>query len=397
MNSGQLTMGGDWLNPEMLRWAREWRGRTIEEVAAKFKKEPEQIIAWETSAARPTVKQARKLADFYGRSFVEFFLPEPPKMRERKPLTDFRMHRGVEEPVEHRDVQLILDWAEAKRDSALDLFADIGEPVPEVPKGLFATTEENPEEVAANVRKILDFPVEQQMEMKKADAYKLPSILRQKIEHAGILTLKNSELNKHQIRGVCIAKFPLPVIVCGSEAATAQAFTLVHELAHITLQQGGVSGFPQLAYFKAQPVERWCDQFAAAFLMPLDAVTQLLGEAKKQPSDSIDDAILASCASAFRVSPHAMLIRLVHLGYVASRYYWEKKRPEFDEQEASAGSFGRSPYYGSRYRNAVGDLYTGLVLQAWSSGRISNHNAAEYMGIKNIKHLRDVRSHYGAS
>jgi hypothetical protein len=42
-------------------------------------------------------------------------------------------------------------------------------------------------------------------------------------------------------------------------------------------------------------------------------------------------------------------------------------------------------------------MYTGLVLEAWSSGIITNHNAAEFMGIKNIAHLEEIRSRFGAA
>jgi hypothetical protein len=86
----------------------------------------------------------------------------------------------------------------------------------------------------------------------------------------------------------------------------------------------------------------------------------------------------------------------VHLGYVDSRYYWDVKRPQFDEEERNYSSFGIPSYYGSRYRASLGDFYTNLVIEAWSAGRITNHNAAEYMGIKNISHLFDIRDNLRA-
>ena len=64
-------------------------------------------------------------------------------------------------------------------------------------------------------------------------------------------------------------------------------------------------------------------------------------------------------------------------------------------KERNFKQFGRAEYYGTRYRNTLGDLYTGLVLQAWTSGRITNDNAAEFMGIKNFSHLNDIREHFG--
>ena len=63
-------MEENWLNPRMLEWARNWRGLSVDYVASKFKKTPEQILSWEQNKSIPTVKQARKLADLYGRAFI---------------------------------------------------------------------------------------------------------------------------------------------------------------------------------------------------------------------------------------------------------------------------------------------------------------------------------------
>ncbi|HEY6258029.1 MAG TPA: hypothetical protein VIY51_19775, partial [Xanthobacteraceae bacterium] len=52
-------------NAEMLRWARKWRGRSIDEVATKLKQPVRKIQDWENkeSGVVPTVLQARALAD----------------------------------------------------------------------------------------------------------------------------------------------------------------------------------------------------------------------------------------------------------------------------------------------------------------------------------------------
>jgi Zn-dependent peptidase ImmA (M78 family) len=125
----------------------------------------------------------------------------------------------------------------------------------------------------------------------------------------------------------------------------------------------------------------------------------VVGPLPAHPADRYDDVKLKRAARKMSVSEHAMLIRLVHLGYVAPAYYWKVKRPEFDHQEETYKGGGRSDYYGSRYRNQQGDLYTGLVLEAWATGRITNHNAAEFMGItgQTLRHLAEIRNHFGGS
>ena len=70
-----------WLNHRVLEWARNWRGKTIEEAAQKVDKSPQDIEAWEKGDGSPTVRQARILAAFYGRPFLEFIFSEIPKVR----------------------------------------------------------------------------------------------------------------------------------------------------------------------------------------------------------------------------------------------------------------------------------------------------------------------------
>ena len=84
-------------NAEILRWAREWRGRSIDEVATKLKQPVQKIQAWESkdSGERPTVGQARSLAALYERPFLEFFRNTRPPVQEPKLVPDFRRPRDA--------------------------------------------------------------------------------------------------------------------------------------------------------------------------------------------------------------------------------------------------------------------------------------------------------------
>ncbi len=394
MSANPSTTEERWLNPAVLKWAREWRGRTLEEAAEKAKKSVRDIEAWERGEKTPTVKQARNLAAFYDRPFLELLLPEPPELPEPISLPDYRTHRNMQRPSQNWELRNIQQWAATQRINALDLYSEIGEQPPAFPRILFARAGEAPGAAAARSREIIEFPIERQIRMTLEEAKKLPDILRQLFEAVGILTLRNTELVKFKVRGICIAEFPLPVMVFTRESPAAQAFTLVHEFAHVLRRQSGVSGTLNRRTASTN-VEGWCNRFTAAFLMPEDYLRLLIGPRPDRPAPTIRDAEFARYARSLRVSPHAMMIRLVDLGYVEADYYWNVKKPEFDKQEGTFKRGGQSPYYGSRYRGAQGDLYTGLVLEAWSSGRITNHNAAEFMGIKNLRHLDDVRDHFG--
>lgn len=373
----------------MLRWAREWRGRSIDDAAKKVGKKPQDILDWENSVSAPTVRQARELAHFYDRAFLEFFLPEPPPQKGANEIADFRIYKG-QQPDKTWELDSYHRWAESQRENALELFSELGEEPTKLPQGIFCTLATSPDVAAARAREILDFPIQEQTDLRSADMNDLPSILRRKFEAKGVLTFRESRLKGLGVRGICIAAFPLPAIVFTSESPAAQAFTLAHEFGHILLKESGITG-PRSAQYEQQPIEKWCDSFAAAFLMPFALVQALLGEKPDAPLPSISDESLESVARTIRVSTHAMLIRLVNLGYVASAYYWDVKRPQFAKAEAEYEGFGIPKFYANRFRTNLGDLYTGLVLDAWSSSRITNDTAAQYMGIKKFAYLEQIR------
>ena len=382
-------------NPDVLRWAREWRGRSVEEAAQKLNVNQDKLLAWEDGAGVPTVRQARLLAGFYERSFLEFFLSRIPNVVQTRLAPDFRLHKTAADPRGDREVQAIQDWAEDTRQSAIELFGVVGDDVPEIPAEFRATLASNPEWAASEARRFCGYPIEDQVALGSAERGRVARDIRRALERLGILVLKDSRLGKYEVRGLTLFALPLPIVVFGTEAPTAQAFTLAHELGHIALQQSAISGPPTArnARTEAEKSERWCDEFAGAFLIPASALGKMRAK-PNLPNPEISDDDLGRLANRFSVSRHAMLIRLVHLHYVAPEYYWDVKRPEFLRQEADFKGGGKAPYYGTRYRNSYGDTYTALVLEAWGNGRITNHNAAELMGIKNLDHLVDIRDNF---
>ena len=284
-------------------------------------------------------------------------------------------------------------WAEEQRLNALDLLEILGDTAPKFPDELYASLATNVDEVARKVRDFVQLPIKTQLALNSNEQRQLPDILRSYFSECGVLILKQSDLHKARTRGICLFAEPLSIIVYGNEAPSAQTFTIAHEFAHILLRQSAISGGPWFGNTnnKEKLVEDWCNRFAAAFLIPRQALDSEMVRPDK-PKEEIEDSVLESLAKRLSVSRHAMLIRLVTLGYVTPGFYWRKKRPIFVKEEQNYKSPPmRSAYYGSRYKNSLGNYYTGLVIEAWETGAISSHNAAEFMGIKNIAHLDDIR------
>ncbi|PJG50057.1 hypothetical protein CVM73_38405 [Bradyrhizobium forestalis] len=383
-------------NRDVLQWARKRVRLSVESAAKGAGVTPDHIQRWETGADLPTVKQARKLASVYDVPFMELLSKEQPKIKELELVPDFRLHSGAEAPNEQYELLLIQAEAEQTRLNALDLYDILGIKPPVLDDSFYWPLGKNHEAAATAVREALRLPMDEQYSRKGNDKAKFISAFRNYLERAGIITMKNSGLAAFGARGMCLFASSLPVLVFSKEAPTAQAFTLAHELGHVVLKESGISGPIGSAPSKTRErqVEDWCDGFAGAFLMPKTEIVRVLQPAPRRPERSIDDGKIAAVANAFCVSRHAALVRLVELGYVDQDFYWRVKRPQFLQQEKEFKGGGRPEYYGSRFRSSRGDLYTGLVLEAWSNGMITNHNAAEFMGIKNLAHLDDIRNHF---
>lgn len=381
-------------NPAMFRWARERLAIPVDEAAAKVSVAAVKLTEWEMGEAAPTVRQGRMLADAYGRHFLEFFAPHPPALPEVTLVPDFRSFANTRKTARDEvNLRAVQEWAEEVRGNTLALLELIGEQAPVLTSNLKFALSDNAETAAGIVREAMSFQLDEQTSLKSDEAYTLPGIIRRKIEQLGVLVLKQSGITKLGVRGICLFADPLPTIVFGNEAPGAQAFTLVHELGHVLLRQSGISGAPGGWGSGSANIEGWCNRFAASFLAPKDAIAEALAR-PDTPSEQISLGVLATLAKKFWISRHAMLIRLIDLGYVSANFYWKVMRPIFTKEEEEYKSFGRPPYYGKRFVGSRGEYYTSLVLEAWAQRRITAHNAAEYMGIDNLSHLIDIREDF---
>ena len=137
------------ITPEVLRWAVQRTGRTVEELSQQsdFKKLP----LWIAGTSEPTLRQAEKLAEKAHIPFPFLLLDRP--FESRIALPDFRTigSTGVSQPSPELeqvidDCQLRLDWyKEYAKDAGLDHIELLGK----------YTTANNPEEAAYILRSVI--------------------------------------------------------------------------------------------------------------------------------------------------------------------------------------------------------------------------------------------------
>lgn len=346
--------------PELLRWARERAGKPQEELVAKFEKLPE----WESGKAQPTFKQLEAFASAVHVPFGYLFLREPPD--ERLPIANFRTVRDA--PWSRPSPDLI-DTLHAmqRRQAWLREFlieCDAG-PLPFVASARLA---DDPDAVGRHIRRTLN--LEDGWGAGVHTWQDALNELRRLINGLGVMTAINDvvgnntgrRLNVGEFHGFALVDQFAPLIfVNGADSKSAQMFTMAHELAHIWLGEGGLSGFERLLP-GGTDVEDWCNRAAAEFLVPAGELQDRWEEVRRiqHPFDAL--------GRPFRVSPVVAARRAMDLNLIDCAAFFEFHE-HYSKREQRCG-----PPRGNFHdiQNArVGERFATFVMRAAKEGQIS--------------------------
>lgn len=379
------------VNPALLRWARIESGLEPETVAKRLKfNDASKLEAWEAGKAKPTLRQAERLANIYKRPLGVFFLPHPPAV---PPLAaEYRRLPGIKPGQEPPELRLALRRLQRSRAVALDLLEETREPIQRF--GLRAHSSEPPEEVALRLRHALQVTVEEQKAF--GSEYVAWRTWRDRTERLGALVFQISGVPLEQARGVSILSDPLPVIGINSkETPDSRPFTLLHELVHLMLKKAGeerAAAEDRHSESEWQQIERFADAVSAATLLPAEAIldeplVQAQGSDPAWPTEEI-----TRLARKYRVTPLALMMRLVHLGQMNWAYYHEWRRQwEMLRRNRSKKSSEGGPSRVETILSRVGPRFASLVLRSLDQNVITGPMASDYLDLKpsHFKTLRD--------
>jgi Zn-dependent peptidase ImmA (M78 family) len=368
------------IQPKLIQWAQERSKVSEGDLCAKFPRYPE----WLDGSVQPTLKQLEKFAAQTYTPLGYFFLPEPPE--ERLPIPDFRTvaDQGVSRPSPHLldtifAIQLRQEWMRGFL---------VGQGEPPLAFVGSRSMEDSPDEVAREIRHTLG--LEARWSRSHATWEDALRALIQKIESIGVLVMINGvvENNTHrpldveEFRGFVLCDPHAPVIfINGRDAKAAQMFTLVHELAHLWLGQGGISDFNALLP-SGNAVEIYCNKVAAEFLVPAAEMKDAWEEVGRaaQPFERL--------ARFFKVSPVVVARRLLELELISRQrffdYYKEYKEAaaERDARRTGGGDFYRT--LGSR----LGRRFPSAVYSAAREGRLEYRDAYQLTGLSGSSYDR---------
>lgn len=378
------------VNPRIFSWARESAGLSLEEAADKLglksteKETAASKLARLERGERPISRSTLdKAAIAFRRPLITFYLQDPPKKAQE--IADFRTISGPrprEDAILSALIRDVMGRQQLLRDALLDdedflPITFIGSCVPS----------DGAQKVADKIREALGITPDSQKRAK--DASTLFADLRKATERAGIYVLLlgdlgsyHSDLGENIFRGMAFADKTAPFIVINdNDAPTARAFSLLHELAHMWINESGVSGTPELLSQSA--IEMFCNQVASLFLLPREAIQNVTVDRTQSTQEVL--ALIKKIAEDWNISQAAVAYRLMFGGLIS-------KAMASDVFKTLSGRRGEAtkllkkkdggPDYYVLCRSRLGTGLIGAVKRAMQQDSLTHTKAARILGVK---------------
>ncbi|MEU6069222.1 XRE family transcriptional regulator [Streptomyces sp. NPDC047082] len=355
------------INPDVLVWAMKQAGMSRGDLASEVDTDPVTVDAWMNGDDSPGLTQLRLIAKSLRRPTSLFFLSRVPSQQPVQ--TAFRSpigSRGVrtlssEERAEIRLAQRrqkIAMWAAEKVEEHLPV---------RLPRRL-----KSPESTAQSVQSWLRWDVKDQVSSSKSAVTKL---VRRSLEDQGVMIIQLS-MNSAACRGFSIYSETVPLIAYNSTShvAAARTFTILHELGHLLSHEQAVCDRPDDAE------ERWCDQFAAAFLIPEPHLLAYMEKYLKVGHVENDDIeSVRRISNRYGASFQCVALRLIDLGLAGWQLY---RAVSANPLEVDAPAFGGEPQTTHLVRiREYGVTYPRLLLAARDRGKLHDLDARKYLNV----------------
>jgi len=260
-----------------------------------------------------------------------------------------------------------------------------------------ATIDQKAGTVAASIASTLAFDYRRR-ELRRGDADTLFRTLRERAESVGVFVLLagdlgsyHTELSADVFRGFAISDEVAPfVVINDKDARAARSFTLVHELAHIWLDESGVSGVasPDTPHSPQDRIERFCNDVAGEFLLPDTALQEQPARPEAEDKQSAAD-IIQTLARDWSVSEPMVAYRLTRAGFVEKGIYrelveqyaarWQSHRQRQREQLRDTEG-GPNPHVVKRYK--LGNALLDVVRRTLRDNTLTHTKAAKLLGVK---------------
>lgn len=385
------------INPDIIPWACQHLNMTLKEFAHALNVSEQVVEAWRSGVKKPTLKQAQDIADKLLIPLGRLILEELPSLALE--AADFRTvgnHHVTNPSLElNATYNMALTRQAWYRDCAIENDYNPCSCVGSI--GLRTSVKE----AAGIIRKVL-VEDDSHLNGRKTWEKRFSSLIDSIEGKAGIMVMRNSivgnnssrPLSVEEFRGFAIPDAYAPLIfINGQDSRNAQLFTLIHEVVHIFLNRGGISGQDYLEASQ-NTVERYCNQVAAEFLVPEEGLLQNWHDSQKgNKPETVYDKIkqLASC---YQVSTMVMIIRCRSINLInnnEARNLWQREAEIVRSQKCTR--HGGSPY--QNIANRVSRLFARSIIWQAESMQIQLGDAFKLLTVKNYSAMQKLSEEVG--
>ena len=350
------------IKPELIQWARERGGHTLEEASQISKRYKD----WEEGKSQPTSKQLRTISKKFHVPFGYLYLSEPPK--EKLPIADFRtpLNGGLGKP----SPDLLESIYDAQRkQNWLRIEKIQNEEAKVLPKQKRTT-----EKIIKEIKNLLEVEDLRQQAKTRKDFL---SALIKKLDEKEFLIIRNGvvgsntrrPLNRDEFKGFALSDEYAPLIfINGADFLASQIFTLVHELVHLFLHESALDGMHN------HQTEQRCNKIAAEILLP---------EAElRNRFTKLDD--VEKIAKEFKVGTFVVLIKAVQCKLINTEEFhqaWQDVSERATKIKTKDSKGGGNYYATVRFR-AGGKNFIRRVVRSTLAEATLYRNAYKLTGLK---------------
>jgi Zn-dependent peptidase ImmA (M78 family)/transcriptional regulator with XRE-family HTH domain len=379
------------INPNILIWARETAGLSIDDAAEKLGiaeargvSPLDRLLAYEAGQQPVSRTTLVKMSKIYRRSLLTFYLEAPPRKGDRG--EDFRTlpsQHTADEPL----VDALLRDIRARQSMVRTLLEedDDAEALPFVGS---TSVSAGVSQVLSSIQSTLDLDLATFRSQGSPEA--AFTYLRSRVEAVGVFVLLIGNLGSHHtnldvsaFRGFALADPLAPfVVINDQDAKSAWAFTLLHEVCHLWIGASGVSG----AWGESR-LEKFCNDVASAFLLPSDELAALQIEPTLDRQTVIErigefarERLLSRSLVAYRLFQAQRLSE--HSWQSLTQDFRDQWRQQRDAQRVRSREQKGGPNYYVVRRHKLGSALLKFVDRNMNDGALTPTKAGKVLGVK---------------
>jgi len=358
------------VTPELITWAREHAGFSLDAAQRKFGK----IGQWEAGEVLPTYPQLEGMAETFKVPVAVFFFPEPPKL---PPLSgSFRtLGSGLFDEIPP-GIRLLVRKARTFQIGLEELYEGRNPANRLITRDLDFKPSTPVEDIAAAVRDHLGITLEEQTGWPDNDGCDTAlQKWRAALWASGIYVFKDAFRDPDH-SGFCLYHDEFPIIyVNNTMTKTRQIFTLFHELGHLVFQTSGIDSVDDSNIGRMSApnrhIETICNRLAACLLVPESAFDRAF-------RGDVSGTEATRLAGLFKVSRELVFRKFLDRGLITVDAYAAAAREW-------AGQILRKSPRGNYYRSKItylGADYINTAFSRYYQNRITEDQLADYIDTK---------------